>query len=126
MAKGISTPQFLVNNEPIAIIPNTLKYTEGKGVTTTRATSTGGGGIEYVTTTNAEEFIGKVSVEIANTAENIKLARGWKNNPGKNGIRINEGSFSRVFTEMSIANEYEVELSTEGKLSLEWEGGQAQ
>lgn len=125
---AISKPTVSINNNPIAIIPNSCKGDEGEGETNVRATSAGGGAVELVISDNAEDKIGKVSFDIANTMENIDLARGWKKNPGKNVVQITGEVggkvFSRVYTQASITNNYEFELSSDGKLSLEWAGTQ--
>jgi hypothetical protein len=123
---AISKPTIIVNNNPVAIIPNSFKFTEGEGETTVRTQSTGGGGVEIVISDNAEDKTSKFSVELMNTKKNIELARGWKKNPGVNVVESNgQGGFNRIFNASSITNDYEVELSTDGKLSLEWSSEQA-
>jgi hypothetical protein len=125
---AISKPAVRVNNNPIAVIPNSVKFTEGEGETTIRNQSAGGGANELVISDNAEEKIGKVMFDMANTPENIKSARGWKKNPGVNFVEISGEAggepFSRVFNAATVTNDFEVELSTDGKLSLEWAGEQ--
>ena len=125
MAKyAISKPNVVVNNNTVAIVPGSCKFTEGEGTTNVRAASSGGGSVELIISDNAEEKIGMISFELPNTAENINLARGWKKNPGANVVEVNGEAggvaFNRVFNAASIANDYEAELSTDGKLSLEW------
>lgn len=127
MQEGISKPTLLINNETIAIVPNSATFDEGEGETTVRAMSAGGGSIELVISTDAEGMVGGFKVELPNTAKYINLARGWKKNPGKNVIQMlgnnKQGKpLSRTITEASITNNYEVELSSDGKLSLEWVG----
>lgn len=127
MAKfAVSKPSLTINNNPVAVLPNTVKYDEGEGETTVRTQSTGGGGIELVISDNAEEKFSTVSFEMANTVDNIALARGWKKNPGLQVVKISGEAggkkFNRVINGASIANNYEVELSSDGKLSLEMKG----
>ena len=120
----LSRPTVKVNNSVVAIEPNSFKFTEGEGETMVSTQSLGGGKVEVVTADNAEDKIGKCSFDMKATAGNIKLARGWKKNPAVNGIEVFEGDFARVFPEMSVMNDVEIELNSEGKFSLEWEGGQ--
>ncbi len=124
MTTILSRPTVIVNNVPVPIIPNTFKFDEGQGETNVSTQSLGGNKVDVVTSDNAEDKIGKCSFEMKATEDNVKNARGWKLNPGVNVIKVSEGGFQRVFQQMSIMNNYEVELSAEGKLSLEWEGAQ--
>lgn len=127
MAKfAISKPAVVINNNPVAILPNTAKGNEGEGETTVRTQSGGGGNIELVITDNAEDKTGMFNMDIANTPENIELARGWKKNPGVNVIEVSgeiaNKPWNRIYNACSITNNYEFELSSDGKLSLEWLG----
>jgi len=125
MAFRISKPSVKVNNNPIAIIPNSAKFDEGEGETSVSAISIGGGGVELVVSDDATDKVGMVSFEIPNTPANIDLARGWKKNPGDNVVEVDgktkDGKkFNRVFNQASVVNNYEVELGVEGKISLDW------
>jgi len=130
MAKyALSKPSVIVNNNPVGILPNTCKIDEGEGETTVRTQSAGGGNVDLVITDNAEDKMGKVSFDVPNTTEAIELARSWKKNPGVNVVEVTgktpDGkNFSRVYNNASIVNNYEAELSADGKLSLEWVGDQ--
>jgi hypothetical protein len=129
MAKfAISKPAVRVNNNPVGIVPNSCKFDEGEGETNIRTASTGGGGVSLIISDNAEDKIGTISFDLPNTIENIELARGWKKNPGANFVEVSGEvggeTFSRVFNAASITNNYEVELSSDGKLSLEWKSEQ--
>lgn len=122
MPSAISKPTVKVNNEVWPIKPNTAKYTEGEGETEVQTQSAGGGSIEIVTSDSAEDKMSMVSFEMLNTPENIKRARAAKKNPGGNVVELSEGSFSRVVAQASIVNDFEVELSSTGKLALDWRG----
>lgn len=120
---AISKPSVIVNDNPVNILPNTFKFGEGLGETTVRTQSAGGGSVESVISDNAEDKLGKFSFEMANTPGNIALARGWKQNPGVNSVdSTGSGNFSRIFNNSSITNDYEVTLSTDGNIALEWAG----
>jgi hypothetical protein len=123
----ISKPEVSVNNNVIAIVPNSAKGDEGEGETTVSAASGGGGSIVIVISDNAEEKIGKFAFDMMSTKKNIDIARGWKKNPGRNVIQVTGETgggqpFSRVYAQASITNNPEFELSTDGKISLEWAG----
>ena len=125
---ALTDPSVAVNNNDIAIIPNTCKYTEGEGETSVRATSGGGGATVMVISEDITQKIGKISFELANTIENIKLAREWKKNPGVNFVEVSATlkgeAFQRIFNQASVTNDYEVMLQHEGNIPLEWESEQ--
>jgi hypothetical protein len=130
MGDIISKPSVRVNNETIAIVPNSAAYTEGEGESDVFAASTGGAGIEVVTSDNAENKLSMCKFDVYATPELVKLARGWKKNPGNNVVEMDgensEGkSLSRVFNFATLQNDYEVMLQSEGKISLEWKTAQA-
>lgn len=125
---AISKPAIIVNNNPVAILPNTCMFDEGEGETTVRNQNAGGNANELVISDDAEQKVGKVSFELANTVQNIDLARGWKKNPGANVVevtgQVGNQSFERIFNAASIVNNYEVNLQTDGNIALEWVGEQ--
>ncbi len=123
--KAVSTAFVIINNDSIPIVPNTLKYTEGFGEYKTRAASGGGGQTETVFSENAELKISKVMFELYPTPENIKLLRAWKANLNNNVIEIQAEGFNRVFTNSSLANEYEVEVGADTTTATEWESDPA-
>lgn len=126
---AIAKPQITVNDDPIAVIPNSVKYSEGEGETTVRTTSGGGSSVVVIISDNAEDKKGMVSFDLANTVTDIDNARIWKQNAGLNTVAIsgelqNGQQFNRVMNQATIINNPEIELSTEGKLTLTWEGSQ--
>ena len=125
---AVTKPTILVNNNPVAIIPNSCVFDEGKGETNVRNQNAGGGSNEVVVSEDAEQEIGKITFELANTVKNIDLARGWKRNPGLNVVEltgeVGNQSFERVFNSASVTNNYEVTLSADGNIPIEWMGDQ--
>lgn len=119
---AITTPSVIINNLPIAILPNTLKYTEGFGEQSVRTQSAGGGSVEVVWSDNAESKMSTVSFDVINTNGNIALIRRWKANTNQNAISVVAQGFSRSFSNMALTNDFEVELSADGKISLEFKG----
>ncbi len=114
-----------VNNEALAIIPNTLVYNDGFGEQKVRAMSTGGGGVELVYSNDIESNIGKCNFEIASTPDNAALVRQFKVNLNTNGIRIygstSDGkTLTRTFTQAALVNDPEIAIGSETTISLEF------
>lgn len=125
MAKVLSNPTVVANNNPTAIIPNSFGYTEGLGEQTVRTQSTGGGSVEQVSSEDVTTRKSKFKFEMLNTADNIDLARTWKRNGNQNVFSVSEDSFSRTFTNAIIVNDYEVTLASDGNIALEFESSAA-
>jgi hypothetical protein len=122
---AITTPSVIINNVTIAILPNSLNYTEGFGEQSMRTQSAGGGSVDVVYSDNAESKMSSVNFDMINTAENIALARSWKANLNQNAISVVAPGFSRNFSNMALVSDYSVELSADGKISLEFMGNAA-
>lgn len=130
MSDILSKPTVRVNNEAIPVVPNSVSYTEGEGETDVFTASLGGGAVEVVTSDNAENKLSDCKFSMYSDPDNVKLARGWKKNPGRNVVEImgtnSEGKkIKRVLNYGSISNNYEVNLTSEGKLDLEWKTASA-
>ena len=94
-----------------------------------RPTSLGGGKTGQVYSRNVDTNIGRVKFEIPVTVPNLKLAKGWKSNSNRNVVQLAgstvDGTFTRTFNAAALTNDYEVGLSSEGNISLEFEGAAA-
>lgn len=114
---------ILANNEAVAVIPNSVKYTEGLGEQTVRAASVGGGKAEQIFAQNIETSISKLIFLLPTTPESITLARAWKTNGNQNVFQIAgstaEGDVTRTFTQASVVNDYEVEIGSETSIEIE-------
>jgi hypothetical protein len=127
---AISSPIITVNDEPIAIVPNSVKFKEGKGEQKVRAASTGGGEVEQVFSDDVETNFGMVSFEVYPTAFSIKQAREWKSNRNNNVVGIagftpDGASMERTFQKASLPNDYEVPLGSETTIELEFKSNAA-
>lgn len=124
MSVQLADPLVTVNNNPIAVIPNSVKYTEGLGEQTLRAASLGGGNVEQVYSHNVETNFSMVSFEMPSTVENIDQAREWKTNRNQNLVQIAgstpEGQITRTFSQAAFLNDYEVELGSETNITVEF------
>ena len=129
MSEQLSNAQVLVNNDVVAIIPNTLSFTEGLGEQSIRAASSGGALTEQVFSDNVEMRYSTVKFEIPPTVENIGKARDWKVNKNQNLIQIAgrtaDGLITRTFSQAALLSDYEVPLTSDGNITLEWRSNPA-
>jgi len=127
MAFVITKPKVEVNNNVIPVKANSVSIDEGLGETTVTAASLGGDDIEIEISDNAEDKIGGFKFAMSPTVANKASARGWKQNPGVNVVKISgkdpQGNrFVNIYRQSSITNKYEVALQNGGDISLEWAG----
>lgn len=123
--KRIANPSVLVNNMPIAIIPNSFDFTEGLGEQTVEPQSAGGNQTVSVYSEDVKSRLSTVKFALANTDANINMARSWKTNANNNVIIVNGESMSRTFTNASLTADYEVPLGADTNLELEWKSDSA-
>ena len=123
--KRLANPQVLVNNNPIAIIPNSLTFMEGLGEQTVEPHSAGGNNVFAVYAEDVSTRIGEVKFELANTEQNIALIRDWKLRGNDNVIIINGEEFSRTFSNSVLSNNYEIGLGADTNISLEFKSDPA-
>lgn len=114
----------IVNNEAVAVVPNSLMYTEGLGEQKVRAVSIGGGRTEQVWANDLETAFSLVKFSIPTTPENIGLARLWKSLKNTNLVQIAgstpEGTVTRTFTGAALTKNYEVNIATEADIEIEF------
>jgi hypothetical protein len=118
----LSTPTVVINNEVIAIIPNSAEYTEGLGEQNFKVQSAGGGSLEPVYSDNAETKVTDFKFKLFSTVENIAKTRGWKGGGANNAISITQGDFSRTISNAALTNNYTVQTRADGELDLEFKG----
>ena len=125
--RALSNPQVEVNNDAIAIVPNTLMYDAGEGEVNVRAASAGGDNSVSIHTVNAETKISKVMFEVYVTPELDALISEWKRQPSENVIAFSENAgggttVTRTFNGMSLMNPVERHPTADGTVSLEFSG----
>lgn len=125
--KTLSVPTVIINNETIAIVPNSFTYDGGEGEVTVRAASAGGGNTTSVHSQNAETQIGKCKFDIFLTPGVDQYIAAWKENVGSNSIQVIQraaggDSVTLSFDNMSLTNAVERQASADGVTSLEWQG----
>jgi len=120
--KVLSTPTIVINNQVIAIIPNSLEYIEGLGEQSFKVQSAGGGALEPVYSDNAETKISTVKFKLYADVENIGYARLWKTNGADNAISFSQDSFSRTISNAAFTGNYTVQTRADGEIDLEFKG----
>lgn len=125
MTFAISDPSIVVNNEPIGIVPNSVKFKEGLGEQKMRAASTGGGNTIPVYSEDVTTNFGMIKFSMYNDIDSIENARKWKKNKNSNVVTLtgkdpSGKTITRTFLNAAIMNDYEADLSAEGVLELEF------
>lgn len=120
----LSDATFIVNNEAIVTIPNTIMFTEGLGEQMIRAGSIGGGAVEAIYSNDLQSNFSTVKADIPSTPENIDLARKWKINKNNNVVQIigetSEGTVTRTFAKAALTGNYEVNIGSEAAITIEF------
>ncbi len=120
---------FIVNDEPVATIPNTTAFTEGLGEQSMKAASIGGGAVEQIYANDLETNFAMVKTEIPSTPENIELVKTWKNNRNQNVVQIigetPEGTLTRTFAQAALTSDYEVGIGTDATIPVDFKSSQA-
>jgi hypothetical protein len=123
MGQGFSVPGILVNNEPIAIVPNSFKFKLGRGETVVRSASTGGGGTQTIHTQNAEDRVGMFTFEMYVTPDTIESVNTWKSRTAANVVQAVQASQTPLtLTEASMTNDPDFEATSEGKVEIIFSG----
>lgn len=121
--KSLSVPGISVNNIPQGIVPNSFKFRLGKGETTVRSVSLGGGASKSVHSENAEKKVGMMSWKMYITDETIQSIATWKDNVGANAITAQQPvTAPKSGQNMSMANDPDLEASADGAVEIIFEG----
>ena len=129
MAKqGLSVPVVILNNEALAIVPNSLVYDGGEVEVEVSAMSVGGGKTESVHYENAEGAVSMVKFELAMTSLVDQIIAECKSQTAGNVIqfvhRVGKKNLKRTFTGMSLVNRPERNVGSDGTVELEFKGDQ--
>lgn len=120
--RTLSNPSVEVNDQAIAIVPNSCSFKLGQGEKTVKAQSAGGNSIEPVVSENAETKLSMVKFKLTNTKENFDFVRQWVANISGNTIRLSEGDMVESFRGMVTTTEPERAIGADGELELEFMG----
>lgn len=122
---GLSTPQVIVNDEVVAIKPNSLSYTEGRGERNVRTKSAGGGSTSVVVTRNAETETSMVKFVVLTEDTSIETVLGWLDLFDANRVEFSEGGLDRTVTQATVTNNPEVNIGESGEIEIEFTGQRA-
>ena len=129
MSTQLSNPIVMVNNVQVAVMPNSVKFTEGLGEQSIRAASTGGNQTEQVFSENIESNFSTITFEMPSTIDNIANARAWKIAKNANVVQIMgttpEGDFTRTFTQAALLTDVEISLGSDTNIPLEFKSNPA-
>ena len=118
---SLSVPQVVINNTTVGVVPNTFKFTSGKGEFTHRRASLGGNATGAVFSKNAETFRSMVSFDIFPTPDNITLIADIKAREANNTISATENGKVYSFTNVVITNDPEINTGADAVVSIEAE-----
>lgn len=119
----LSSPEIVINNEPINIIINSFVYKDGFGEKIVTPVANGRN-TENVISTNLETKKGMMNFSIPSTAANAALIRTLANQDGANVIKVGDPDtdFTRTLSSGTLINDPEVQIQNEGIIELEIEG----
>lgn len=125
MGIQLADAAVIINNDAVAIVPNSLVYTEGFGEQTVKSASIGGGEIELIFSNNIEGKLSKCNFSVYATITDIEKARQWKSGGNTNLVQITgkttDGKIlTRTFTLAALVNDYEVALGSDTEVPLEF------
>tara|TARA_R110000851_G_scaffold134568_1_gene269871 strand:- start:779 stop:1168 length:390 start_codon:yes stop_codon:yes gene_type:complete len=129
MANALSNPTVEINDETIAIVPNSLTYKRGAGDVTVRTQSAGGDSVESVITEDAETKISNVKFSLLLTDKNLDFVRTWQGSrfDGGNTIKLSQrGSTQPLsFANMQVVSDPEYSVGADGSVEVEFMGDSA-
>lgn len=117
------------NNETVLFIPESVTYDEGLGEYTMTALSGGGGRTVTAFATDQTTALSGLKFDLPPTIDAIAQARSWKVNRNRNVFTLTasneDGTFTRTFQQAAVVNNYENEMSKDGKVPIEIMGNPA-
>lgn len=123
---ALVNPQIVINDEPVAYVPNSFDFSDGYGDRTVRTQTTGGGNVEQVFTEDVETQLGRVKFTLISTTENIEKITKWQQNIDANAIELSaSGNFSRSFPRMTIMSEPPKPGGQDAQFDVEFQGSKA-
>lgn len=119
--------QLIINNQPIAYVPNSLEYDSGEGESDQRAGSTGGRNVEMRYSENAETFVGEVMFDLFPDATTETLIKSWKAGGGDNQILIvnPKTNYTETFLDAALVNKVKRNPTSDGVVSFEFKASPA-
>jgi len=113
----------IVNGQTVAVSKNP-KYKRGVPKVKTNTSFIGN---EVVPTQSVDysEAIGKCTIALRNTLENITMLEDWQDNIGKNEVRMvdTDTGFTKTFKKLSVSDDVEIDFDS-SEFEVIFEGGQ--
>lgn len=120
---GLSVNTILVNDIPVAVVPNSIEYDPGFGEINVRSASVGGQASQSVHTENAENKIGRVKFEMFVTEDARANVRLWKQLIAANRISgVQSGGSPFVLNGASMTNNPTFNPTADGTVEVEFKG----
>ena len=120
--KSLSSPNIQVNNDTVAIEPNTFKFTKGKGNVTVNPQSAGGNSVEMVISEDATTKKSMCSFEVRPTKDNYDLFSSWQDATDGVTIIASEEDFTVQFRSMYVTTDPEWNIGADQTVTIEFEG----
>lgn len=122
--RALATPSVIVNNDIVAILPNSLVIKTGKGNKMVRPQSAGGDSVSNVITEDAETKKSMVKFSMYNTKTATDLLADWQSSTDGVSIQVSErkSSYQANFRRMHVIEDPEIALSADGNLEINFEG----
>ena len=125
MATSLVGGQLFINDQAVSIQGNSLRMKDGSGdkVITSQVSGTSVDVIEAVDYTTAKSM---VAFDLLSTVENEALVRGWKSSGLGNVIKyVASTGVTKVLQKMCLYVDPEINVSSDGVISVEFEGSQS-
>lgn len=121
---GLATPSITVNNNTLAIVPDSFKYKSGAGERTVDITSAGGDSTDVVITQDVKTQKSYCSFDLRSTVANIKEFELMQTGIGTNAVLAadNRVGFAKAFDQMTVTTDPEIVAAQDGSFTVEMEG----
>ena len=115
-----STPQVVLNNRTINIVPGSLMIKLGRGEQSVKAQSAGGGAMALVYSDNVETKIAEVKFKLFSTPANISLYDQTKSNNPSNAVSATHPTLnvSYHFGTATCISDAEINAQPDGEFEL--------
>lgn len=117
---------LIIDNLVVNYVPNSLRFSEGKGEQKLRVQTSGGGSVQQVLTEDITKKQSTVKFKVEPTAANIDFFRAIKSDLDGHVITISGPEITRTVTSAILVNDYEIALGMDEEIELEFIGNPAQ
>lgn len=120
----LSNPTIRVNNIAIGFKPNSLSIKLGKGETSVKGVSVGGGLSDVAISENIEDRVSMIKFSLYSTNELIDFFNIWKNMDISfgNDIKIFDRNFNATLSQGVITNDPEIAIGVDADFEVDFKG----